>query len=525
MVNGRSTLFCVAVFFGLLTLSGCVTPADPDAGSRHIVIVAGAKSHPPDLHEYLKSARLLKAMLEQAENLEGITAEVSEGRPEHDSVLAHADLVLTLSDGPDGPNGRAAPYMTEEALGDVQRHVDRGGGFMTYHFSTFAPDSLADLVLDWAGGYFDWQNASGEREWYSDIAFADTTVVNLAPGHPIMQGVPASFRLHDEFYYQMRFRESDPRLQPLLAVPSLGSALPLGNTVAWAVERPNGGRGVGTTLGHFMRNWEDPVYRRFMLNAVVWAAGADVPSGGVDAPYLTDRQVTRRLFGAHEKLLIITGHHHPGHDWAATTSVLKSAIGADSLLHVDVTTSIGDLAEIRLDDYGALVLNYCNWEAPEPIGESAREALLTYVDEGGGLMVIHFANGAFHHSLPGAGASDWPAYRRLVRRVWDHTSDSAHDAYGTFTVNIANPDHPITEGMDSFETTDELYYRQKGDLPVDVLLTARSKDTGEDEPLAFVYREGKGRVFQILLGHDAASLDHPAMRKLLRRGGRWVTGL
>ena len=45
--------------------------------------------------------------------------------------------------------------------------------------------------------------------------------------------------------------------------------------------------------------------------------------------------------------------------------------------------------------------------------------------------------------------------------------------------------------MQPFETVDELYYRQQGTEPTDVLVTAKSKDTGKDEPLAWAYEYGK----------------------------------
>jgi type 1 glutamine amidotransferase len=251
----------------------------------------------------------------------------------------------------------------------------------------------------------------------------------------------------------------------------------------------------------------------------------EVPPEGVHSDYVAENAVTQHLFGAREKILLVTGHHHPGHDWKATTPVIRSAISSDPDLHVDITTSIGDLGEIQLSDYGAIILNYCNWEISDPLGQGAKERLLSFVSRGGGLIAIHFANGAFHYSLPGAEQSDWPEYREIVRRVWDHHSDSAHDAYGPFVVTSSDIQHPITDGLEPFETTDELYYNQKGDLPIDVLLTARSVDTGRDEPVAFTYQYGEGRVFQTLLGHDAASLDHPSMREVLRRSARWAVGL
>jgi hypothetical protein len=51
--------------------------------------------------------------------------------------------------------------------------------------------------------------------------------------------------------------------------------------LAWAYERPGGGRGFGCTGGHFHRNWAHNDFRTMMLNALVWTAGLDVPEGGV----------------------------------------------------------------------------------------------------------------------------------------------------------------------------------------------------------------------------------------------------
>jgi len=73
-----------------------------------------------------------------------------------------------------------------------------------------------------------------------------------------------------------------------------------------------------------------------------------------------------------------------------------------------------------------------------------------------------------------------------------------------------------------YDTTDELYYRQQGDEPIHVLATARSSDTGRDEPMAFVYEYGKGRVFQTVLGHDVASIPNAGTAALIRRGSTWA---
>ena len=56
---------------------------------------------------------------------------------------------------------------------------------------------------------------------------------------------------------------------------------PKRETVGWAVERADGGRGAGVVMPHFYRNWANPDLRTLILNAIVWAANGEVPAGGV----------------------------------------------------------------------------------------------------------------------------------------------------------------------------------------------------------------------------------------------------
>ena len=223
------------------------------------------------------------------------------------------------------------------------------------------------------------------------------------------------------------------------------------------------------------------------------------------------------------KGLILTGHHHPDHPWQETTPVIKEALEQDDKIQVDVSTNIEDLSGLKLRNYDFLVLNYCNWEKPEGLSNDSKKAFVKYLNKGGGLLIIHFANGAWHYSLPGAEASDWPEFRKICRRMWDHQGNSAHDAYDTFRVDITTVPHFITESITSFETIDELYYNQSGDEPIEPLLMAHSKNTGKDEPLAWVYNYGKGRVFQLLPGHNAASFNAPEIKKMLQRSACWVS--
>ena len=47
--------------------------------------------------------------------------------------------------------------LQAKRIAQLDRLTANGCGLVTFHFSTFAPDALADKVLTWTGGYFDWE--------------------------------------------------------------------------------------------------------------------------------------------------------------------------------------------------------------------------------------------------------------------------------------------------------------------------------------------------------------------------------
>src|SRR4051794_23510657 len=95
----------------LLLLSGAVAAA---AGTHNIVIIAGAKSHGPGAHEYLKSAKLLKVLLDRA-RLPGVMTEVHfNGWPDDPATLDTASTIVALTDGQPGIGQPPMPLLTLE---------------------------------------------------------------------------------------------------------------------------------------------------------------------------------------------------------------------------------------------------------------------------------------------------------------------------------------------------------------------------------------------------------------------------
>ena len=215
-----------------------------------------------------------------------------------------------------------------------------------------------------------------------------------------------------------------------------------------------------------------------------------------------------------KRVLVVTGNDYPGHKWPLTTPVLTTALGLDERMAVSVTEDPNDLATLDLSEFDALVLHFMDWETPDP-GETARTNLQKFVRAGGGLVLVHFACGAFQ---------EWDEFGVLAGRAWDPNL-RGHDPHGSFTVEITDPDHPITHGLTPFETTDELYTCLAGETPIHIVATARSKVDRKDYPIAFVLQYGKGKVFHCVLGHDVQALDNPAVGALFRRGTAWTAGL
>ena len=218
---------------------------------------------------------------------------------------------------------------------------------------------------------------------------------------------------------------------------------------------------------------------------------------------------------SNQQMLIVTGEDYPGHKWKQTTPVLQQLLAPTPSLRIDVLQDLSKLATTRLGSYRAVVLHFKNYD-PDVPGRAGLDNLSRYVEQGGGLVLVHFACGAFQEFKDD--------FEKLAGRVWDPEL-RGHDPRGKFRVEIAASDHPITRGMKSFVTDDELYTCLAGTVPVTVLATAVSKVDGKTYPIAFVRACGPGRVFHCLLGHDVSALSNPDVAELFWRGTAWASRL
>ena len=131
--------------------------------------------------------------------------------------------------------------------------------------------------------------------------------MELDANHPISRGVPG-FSANDEWYDNMRFASPKTAADILTGIPTRENInryvhwnkdaeqlLGTKQTMMWAVERPDGGRGIGFTGGHWHRNWAIDDFRKVVLNAITWVAGIEVPENGVESDAITEAQLNENL--------------------------------------------------------------------------------------------------------------------------------------------------------------------------------------------------------------------------------------
>lgn len=254
------------------------------AADKKIVLVAGRPSHGTGAHEFNAGVQLLHKCLQ---NVPGVTSVVHlSGWPKDDKAFDGADSIVFFMDG-----GSGHPVVQGDRLQLINDFAKKGVGIACIHYAVEVPKERGGAeFLDWIGGYFE-MHWSVNPHWDADF--------KEIPQHPITRGVKP-FKINDEWYYHMRFRDGMKGVTPILTAvppeqtrnrpdgphsgnPHVRARKGLPEHVAWAYERPNGGRGFGFTGAHFHRNWGDANFRKVVLNALLWTAKAEVPAGGVES--------------------------------------------------------------------------------------------------------------------------------------------------------------------------------------------------------------------------------------------------
>jgi len=177
-----------------------------------------------------------------------------------------------------------------------------------------------------------------------------------------------------------------------------------------------------------------------------------------------------------------------------------------------------------LANYDAIVMNST---AHLVMPESAKQAYLEFVRNGGGVIGIHAAIDTFRN---------WPEGAAVIGATF---GNHPWHPTGTWAVKLEEPDHPLLRawGGKNFRMHDEFY--EMGDpytradrrvlLTVDMSDPSTAAVTGlhrkdGDFALSWIKRFGRGRVFYCDFGHLGEPFQNPAVLQYYLDGIQYALG-
>lgn len=230
---------------------------------KKVLLLGQKRDHPPGTHEYMAGLRVLAKFLAPVPGLELTIHQADEPWPRGPKLLGSADgVVLFLGQG-------ARWEQTDpRRLEALQQLAARGGAIVGIHWAIGCKDAkYIDRHLELMGGCH-----GGPDRKYTLI---ETRLEVVDRRHPITFGVD-DFRLDDEYYYRLKFAKRG-RVRPILRATIDGKP----ETVAWAFERPDGGRSFGFCGMHYHRNWGLLPCRRLIAQGLLWTLKMPVPQQGL----------------------------------------------------------------------------------------------------------------------------------------------------------------------------------------------------------------------------------------------------
>jgi type 1 glutamine amidotransferase len=288
MLRAHRALFMAsAVLLGSVGLAGA---AAAQTETTRVVFLAGPKDHGfAGRHEYEKDLRVLAEALENAPNLQGIQTRVYVGEAPRDlSEIADAD-VYVINSSSDRLDGETHPLFPPDPLTPHRGYDDEttayleafdalvksGKGMVILHYATWAENwDARGYYLDWTGGLWVQMVSRNPVDQWS-MQPVNTT-------HPVLRGVkPWSYR--DEVFSRFFLPNDHRRTDLLIGTPEQDRYSMGPQVAAWAYQRDDGGRGFVFGGVDYHDNMLIEDYRKFLLNGIVWAAGREVPAGGVQS--------------------------------------------------------------------------------------------------------------------------------------------------------------------------------------------------------------------------------------------------
>ncbi len=201
-------------------------------------------------------------------------------------------------------------------------------------------------------------------------------------------------------------------------------------------------------------------------------------------------------------LVLCDDRWHP-----AVTSRSGLAPLASAAVQFEFVEDVSTWSPAQMDAYPVVLLtksdnitaaDWSPWVTPE-----VEAAFVTYVRQGGGLLVVHSGT-VYKHA---------PVLRGLIGGAFDH-----HPKQCPVSVEpLAG--HTLVEGVKAFTETDEHYFMHLDAADADIFLTSVSEHGAQ--PAGWTRREGLGRVCVLTPGHNIPVWLQPDFQTLLRRALIW----
>ena len=213
-------------------------------------------------------------------------------------------------------------------------------------------------------------------------------------------------------------------------------------------------------------------------------------------------------------LLILSGSNN--HDWEATTAQLERMYTQSRRFKTSITESPDTLKYEDFEKFHVIVSNWNAW--PENKGRwpgAAETGLMKFIEEGGGLVLFHAASAAFY---------DWADFQKIIGTTWGDST--RHGRISPHKIVIKDQGHPITNGIEDFWITDELWVNAGINNKLNMLAEAYSEPANQGrslmEPVVHWNTKGKGRIFHNILGHDVRAMKNTGWQALMLRGTEWA---
>jgi type 1 glutamine amidotransferase len=239
-----------------------------------------------------------------------------------------------------------------------------------------------------------------------------------------------------------------------------------------------------------------------------------------------------------EAALIASG---PFHDIAYVRQQLLGLLGDEFRIRTRVFEDYTQIEAITAAD---VIVSY----TCDVVADDAQSAALRgWLERGGRWFALHATNATLAWVDGKVVSPDRsPAFMELLG-----SSFAAHPPLGLYRVEVADPDHPLVQGLESFEVRDEQYLGPVR-APIHVLLDSHfagetprfqvSQWPAARHPVLYVRELGRGAVLYFTMGHsfpppmevdggvdggtvsegDHCSWNEPIFRELLRRGVGWL---